>query len=257
MPEFHTQREYPQAIPLQGAYNVRDLGGHPTADGRQTRSGVLIRADSLHAITPDDQAMLLSYGLRTVFDLRGDDDVIPMPNVFEGSSAVDYRRQDMMGSPLIARQRAEPGPKVGSTYLIRTYRRILDVRRDRIAQTVAMLARPESRPALFHCQGGKDRTGILTALLLSMVGVADEYIAADYALSARFLIKMFLEVEAPPAYPAASYSAEQYEIESCPPEVMLWTLHHLRDRYGGIDEYLLAGDMTPEGLDLLRGALLE
>ena len=42
-----------------------------------------------------------------------------------------------------------------------------------------------------------------------------------------------------------------------PPEVMLWTLHHLRDRYGGIDEYLLAGDMTPEGSDLLRGALLE
>ncbi|CAI8043649.1 Uncharacterized ABC transporter ATP-binding protein YknV [Geodia barretti] len=89
-------------LDLEGAYNIRDIGGYETVDGRRTRPRTLFRSDSLHNLTPDSQRALVSEGLRTVVDLRVTESVSEHPNVFARSSEVDYRCVNVMGDePLV------------------------------------------------------------------------------------------------------------------------------------------------------------
>jgi protein tyrosine/serine phosphatase len=166
-----------------GCFNVRDLGGLRTIDGRETRWGAVVRADALDALTAAGWAALAAHGIRTVVDLRNDDerrpDAAPRP---AGVTTIQL--------PLDASEDREfwsvwdSGPQFGTPLY---YRPHLDRFPERSAAVLSAIARAEPGGVAYHCGGGRDRAGQVTMLLLALAGVAPADIAADYALSAERL----------------------------------------------------------------------
>ena len=164
-------------IALQGAVNFRDLGGYAAGEGMRTRWRVLFRADGLGELTESDLSVLRALGIRTVIDLRSggelergrfDVDAHPVafhhfPFMEELPDAQDFERR--------------PG------FLGSQYREFLSDAGGQIRAALEVLADPGALPAVFHCTAGKDRTGVLSAIVLSLLGVDEPTVVADYALS--------------------------------------------------------------------------
>ena len=234
---------------LEGTYNLRDTGGYPTLDGRAIRWRTLLRSDSLHRLPPVAQTTLMGYGVRTVLDLRRSDELHMAPNVFVGSSDVAYHNVSLLTDTPPIRQQA-PRP------LVDTYRLILDQRQEQLRQALATLAMTGGLPAVVHCTAGKDRTGLIVALVLGLAGVPTTTIVEDYALSAQYLVGTYLE-EARQRAEKNGVSWEWFQHQViCPPEFMHTTLHYLDERYGGIAAYVRAIGLSDTQCLRLQEALV-
>ena len=240
-------------LDLEGAYNVRELGGYRTADGRSTRWRTFLRADSLHRLSDGSQAALLDYGIRAVIDLRRSVELEERPNVFAGSPGVAYHQQDIAGEKPMWELAGDPAPEDRTDRRAWGYAMTLDHRRTPIRETLATLSEPSARPALFHCAGGTDRTGIIAALVLGIAGVPPETIVADYTLSAKYLTEKYFAEE---KSPEEGFTWETYQARYCPPEVMAQTLKHLEDQYGGTEAYARAIGLTNDQIGSLRNSLV-
>ena len=241
-------------LDLAGADNIRDLGGYTTAAGRQTRWQILLRADSLHQLTPNDQRQLLDLGLRTVIDLRRNRELAATPDVFAASTALRYLHIDMIGTP---DPEGYPPPGEGAPMVGGSYCVLLDRRREAIRQVLATLAAPGTLPALFHCAGGADRTGIIAALVLALAGVPQEVIVEDYALTARYLTAAYCREQERAGKDMSGYTWKDYQRENCPPQAMEMALQHLRACYGGVREYVDAIGVRAKEVDHLRASMLD
>ncbi|MFN8205262.1 MAG: tyrosine-protein phosphatase [Solirubrobacteraceae bacterium] len=163
----------------EGCFNVRDLGGLPTTGGRTTRWGALVRADALDGLTAAGWAALVEHGVRTVVDLRNDDEL-------RKDAAPRPQEVTTVHIPLDVTEDREfcnvwqNGPQFGTPLY---YRPHLDRFPERSAAVVSAVARARPGGVAFHCAGGRDRAGQVTMLLLALAGVPAEVIAADYALS--------------------------------------------------------------------------
>ncbi len=237
-------------LPLDLAYNLRDIGGYETTDGRRTRWGVLFRSDSLHRLTPQAQQYLLDLGLRTIIDLRYREELAGAPNVFAGSPRIQYRTIALyeLDDPAIVAYRPQNLDEV--------YRMILAHAQPQIKRVIDTLTEPGALPGLVHCTAGKDRTGMVIALILGALGAPDETIIADYALSGAYLDPLLDELRAQAARDGLDLAWYNRLLES-DPAVMRRTLAHLREHYGGAEAYLRAAGVSGRQLDALRGALLE
>ena len=138
-----------------------------------------------------------------------------------------------------------------------SYGTIIDRRQTCVGRILALLAEDSSRPAAFHCAGGKDRTGIIAALLLGLAGVSADVIAEDYALSARYLIDVHLaeEHESKAARDVATW--QDYRRAFCPAEGMRKVLAYLDTAYGGIEGYVRRIGLGDDQIASLRAALVE
>ena len=170
-----------------GCFNARDLGRIPTTDGGSIRWGAAIRADSLHKLTASGWAQLLAHGVRTVIDLRNEfecvADVARRPNeVTTIHLPLDGFDDREFWDPIVA------GPQFGTPIY---YRAHLERMPSRSAAVVAAVARSGPGGVAFHCVGGRDRTGQIAILLLSLCGVGADQIIADYELSDSRLAPMW------------------------------------------------------------------
>ena len=171
-------------IPLQHAFNVRDLGGYPAADGKTVRWHTLLRGDSLTSLSPEDWALLYQYGVRTVIDLRSSAETAAHPD--HCPDGVGY-----LHCPLQTEADAPSRTQCGDTDVHAFARSMLEgyceIVRDEAPLVAAALSHTvralQSGAVLFHCTAGKDRTGVLAALLYLLLGVAEEDIIADYQVS--------------------------------------------------------------------------
>jgi protein-tyrosine phosphatase len=239
-------------LALEGTYNVRDLGGYATRDGRITRWHTLVRADKLNRITGAGQQALLDYGIRTIIDLRYTDEVTAEPDAFAQSSTPGLT---YMHLPLYELSGDGTLPIVPDN-LEELYRLILDHRQEQIRRILSTLAAPGVLPGLFHCTAGKDRTGLIAALVLGTMDVPHETIVADYTLSGQYLHTLYDELR---VYARETgLDTEWYErLLLCEPETMARTLTHLDRQYGGIKGYLHKIGLTQHEQDSLRAALVE
>ena len=244
-------------LDIDGAYNVRDLGGYPTSDGRQTRWKTFVRASSLHALQPSAQSALLDYGIRTVIDLRRTVETKQAPNVFEGSTEIAYLHQNLLGDEVPVGEEDAVATGELADYIMASYTRWLDQRQPQIGETLATLADPDARPAVYHCAGGKDRTGVISALLLGLAGVPQEVIAEDYALSARYLLDRYFAEEASTDSNPGDYTWQDYQREFCPPDAMLKVLGYVDEQYGGIEPYVRTIGVDSGQIESIRTALVE
>ncbi|MCC6616828.1 MAG: tyrosine-protein phosphatase [Anaerolineae bacterium] len=239
---------YPRHIELEGAYNVRDLGGYTTRKGQVTRWRRVFRADSLHRLTMEDQEKLADLGIRTILDLRRPDEVSLLPNVFAGTNGFIYTHIALFGNP--PRPRRLPAPPS----LAEIYRHLLDDAWQPLVNIFRHLALHSDQPLLFHCTAGKDRTGLVAALLLAVADVTFDQIAADYALSKRFIEPMMDELRA--GRPAMIDVGAYERLLDAEPSAMLETLGYLQSAYGGSAGYLRSIGLSEDDIMRLRRLLL-
>ena len=168
-------------LPLVGAYNFRDLGGYPTADGRSTRWGRLYRSDTLHELTDQDLELLRGIGLAGVIDLRTQAEIGRHGRGVLGSEPIRYVNLSVLPEAN-SEQQAAPATRIGA--VADRYLSYLEVGRTALVESFSVIADPDSYPLVFHCQAGKDRTGVLAALVLGCIGVERNAIVDDYVLTA-------------------------------------------------------------------------
>jgi protein-tyrosine phosphatase len=237
-------------IALDGAVNFRDLGGYATNDGRRTRWRVLFRADGLGELSLTDFSILRELGIRTVVDLRSGHEVE------QGRFDVEAHPVDFHHFPFIDQlPNAEQWDRRPGL-LGAQYKEMLDDAAPQIIGALEVLAAPDAHPAVFHCTAGKDRTGLLSALVLSLLGVPEETVVADYALSGgameRLRAKLILK------YPdGKDVIADIDEVFSANPANMVELFAYLRERYGSVAEYAVTVGVPDAVVARLREELLE
>ena len=246
-------------LELDGACNVRDLGGYPTLDGRLTRWGRFLRADGLHALTAESQDALIDYGVGTAVDLRLTREVEWRPNVLAARPEVSYHRVNVLGDEYLEADFPEVGEP--ARRLVGIYTMVLDERQPALRQALGLLAGAGESGAVYNCTAGKDRTGIVSALLLGLAGVPHETIVEDYALSARFLLDRYMDLlasgEMRTERPPEEITWRTYRDEFCPQSAMLSVLAHLDSRYGGVESYVREIGVTPAEIEAIRTGLVE
>ena len=239
-------------IELPGVLNLRDVGGYPVAGGGSVRWRTLFRSDALHLLDAAGAAALAGLGLRTVLDLRSQAEVDIAPSPVRGPVTHLPLLADLLALPVPA----VPEPPGSSLDLSTIYRYFVDECGDQIAAAIGELTSDDAFPALVHCSAGKDRTGVVIALILAVLGVPDEIIAADYALSARYLNPAQTPVIG--QLQASTGLGEELtaKLLLSPPELILGVLDRVAAVTGSAEGYLRAHGLTGEALVRLRAALI-
>jgi protein-tyrosine phosphatase len=241
-------------LALAGTHNLRHVGGYATASGGRIAERVLWRSDALHALDDEGRRVLRDLPLRTVIDLREDAQRVERPNLLEGVGA------EIIALPLF--DGWTPSPELGVQAwregdMTPIYEHIVRFFGHRIAEVAAHLARPRALPALIHCTAGKDRTGVVTALLLAAVGVSDEDIVADFVLTDRYLgDAFFAQVEQTSEAQRSSSPSRGERHRRAEAACIAAALACARQDHGGGGGYLLAHGLAPEALAALRHALV-
>jgi protein-tyrosine phosphatase len=244
------ERARTRHIALRNSHNIRDVGGYPTKDGGRIRRRAVLRGDSPHRLEADEQELLLEYGLRAVIDLRGEAEVEERPSVFEEPSQIQYWNIPLYDEALRGRM-DDLSPTLHQVYEL-----LLDHAQERFRRVLALSADPENQALLVNCAFGKDRTGLVIALLLGLAGVPDEIIVEDYALTEKFIRPLIHE--------SLEYAAEQgkdleeYEVNlHAIPDAMEHALDHIHARYDGYRGYGRAIGLSDGEINRIRSALLE
>jgi protein tyrosine/serine phosphatase len=240
-------------LTFEGLDNVRDIGGLPLRDGGTTRPGLLLRSASLHHCTPADVEHLVDvFGLRLVLDLR-----TPREIEQDGPTAVARAGVETVALNFLPEQgRTLPETDDDTDPLVRNYRGYLSDRGENVVTAVRLLAAPDAGPSLVHCAAGKDRTGVLVALLLDAVGVERDAVVADYALSAEQVEALFRRWTTASGEPMPEDMARHLPRA----EAMAAVLAHLDAEYGangsgGAAGWLRANGLDEESLTRLRARL--
>jgi protein-tyrosine phosphatase len=235
-------------LKLEGAHNLRDLGGYPTRDGRITASGRFLRSDGTGTLSEGDVAKLLSMGLKLVVDLRSPSEAEALPSRLRGLDGLRY-----LHLPLI--DHVQSGDLAGNfpDSMAKLYVSLMDEGKARMREIFEALAEADGL-RLFNCTAGKDRTGVVAMLLLELAGVGKEAIIADYATSAANMAGLFERQAA--ALRARGVKVPAYLFESNPGD-MEQAVEHLFAVYGSAAEYLATCGVAQPAIDRLLRLLVE
>jgi protein-tyrosine phosphatase len=231
-------------IPVEGMSNLRDVGGYPLESGGRVRSGLLFRGSAPGDLTPAGAEQIAKLGLRTIVDLRepAELDQLPSPDV-DGWITTH--------NP-IYRNRVDVN---GVRDLGTLYSKILRECTDSVVAAVEKLAEPDALPALVHCSLGKDRTGVVIAIVLSVLGVPDDVVAEDY----RRTDDAFTVEERNTRFQRAveiGFSQQQVAtLFGSPPEVARELLAEVRDEFGSTEGYLRTQGVSADTIAALRNTL--
>lgn len=246
-----------RSLTWDGCFNVRDLGGLETASGGRTRRGAVVRADNVRGLSAAGWQAALDHGVRRLVDLRfeGESPGEPAP-----PEAIEVVGVSLFGEhdPQAERrfdERVRDAEDVASVFAD-GYIRTLERSPERVSAAVAAVADSDPVAAIvIHCFAGKDRTGIVSALLLGVADVPDEVVVADYAESGSNVKSLFVD------WLAAAESEAERELRrrlvQAPAATMLTVLAWLRETAGGAAGYLREVGITEAQIDRLHTRLLE
>jgi len=249
-------------VPLEGAVNFRDIGGYCAAGGRTVAWGRVYRSDGLARLTAKDHEMLRRIGIRRVFDFRTHAEVSASPDHLPEDGAVKYENLPVMHGAIdftVAMKRLQKGDADWLTpdFMANGYIRNLEEFGPVWGQVIHSLADvSDNHAVVFHCTGGKDRTGTCAALILLMLGVDEETVIGDHQLSNDYIAHML-----PGVYRLiASYGVDPDLLVpyfTAPHEGITAFLRHIRDVYGSASAYLSKkAGVKKETQELLRKQLL-
>ncbi len=239
-------------IALEGAWNFRDLGGLPAGEGRRTACGLVYRADRLTGLSEADVATLEALGIERVFDLRSD---LELAANGPGPFASRGDRHRHVPLVTIALSLGDDRIDWSRVDLSRRYLEMLEQGAAVIRGILSHLATDDAPPTVFHCTGGKDRTGVVAAVLLRLLGVPDDAIVEDYAVSERNLAPFVAASRAEMERQGHDPAIVLYLCGS-PPERMRSMLAGLDARWGGIEGYLDWIGLERVAAESLRARLL-
>ena len=254
---FHPKRY----LNLDGSYNIRDIGGYSNPNGQQTKWNRFYRSGTMHQLTSKSQDKILESGIRTIIDLRTPKETKSTPNVFANSSELQFNHIDMIGdadSPE-ANAPSEPAAVIleGPEKIMVSYTSILENSKSQIHDILTLISDPTALPLIYHCQGGKDRTGLVTAMILGIVGVSTHVIADDYALTAHYLLDRYFKEFAKPDESSTNFTWRNYQEKYCPPKVMSLVLDYMNSSYGSVEGYIKSTGITDSKIQLIRNNISE
>ncbi len=249
-------------VPLEGGVNMRDIGGYPARAGRRVRWGRVYRSGTLADLTDADLERLAALNLRLICDLRATEEIERQPDRLPPNPGLIYthlsinahtRMRDWLHTLLFRRDQLDE--VVADSYL-----RLATTRAEALGAVLTRLADPDSLPALIHCTAGKDRTGIVIALLLHLLGVSEDLIVADYALSNAHYDRI-LHAARHDFKRTTALGITEDEMRpamTVNPAYLRRLFAHLRAEHGSVDRYLHnAAGLTEETVERLHAQLLE
>lgn len=252
------------ALTVDGTVNLRDTGGTPLTGGGTSAAGVLYRSEGLGSLTEAGLVTLGELGVRTVIDLRSDEERASAPDRLpEGATAVELPLLEAMmsggGRDLNAVAAAAKEMLGDPASMGRLY---IDMLRNspatfaEVARLVASAA--PGRAALVHCTAGKDRTGVSVALLLTAVGADRAAVVADYAASQSNLQGAWVEALLAPLAAHGFPVTDEFRAlaTATPPEAMVAALDWLDTAHGGSANYLREAGLSEPDVQRLRAALV-
>ncbi|EAU84322.2 hypothetical protein CC1G_01318 [Coprinopsis cinerea okayama7 len=255
----------PPFVTVPGVINFRDLGSYPstTHPGKVTKPKLLFRSAELSGITDEGKAKLKELGVTQVYDLRSDTEIkkynTPSPEI----DGIHFHHipvfQTADYSPEMMAKRYQLYASGKTEAFVELYSQILDHGGHSFGAVLRHIRDRSSEGCIFHCTAGKDRTGVLAALILKLAGVEDDLVAQDYALTrvgrepAREMIMKRLAKE--PLF--ASNNEAALNMFTCRHETMMAVLKHIEERYGGAENYIKRYvGLSDEELETVRNNLL-
>ena len=228
-------------LPMERAYNVRELGGYAAKKGSVTKYHQFLRSENLTDITEKDKEFLLEYGLRAVIDLRGREESLIYPNPFRDHNLIRYINLPFITEEVLdlrAVQEVGFRPEIFYVNLVEY--------KEMVYQLFQFILENINGCILFHCQAGKDRTGILAMLLLGICGVSKEDIIANYQVTHTYL-KEHVELRIEDGLE---------ELEFSKPEWIEAAYEHIIEVYGSFRLYLMACGLSKKEIKRLQRKLI-
>jgi protein-tyrosine phosphatase len=245
MRELASARNRPEVIAAPGLFNLRDLGGYETPQGR-LRSRRILRSNSPQGRAVGAAEALRGLGIRSAVDLRDDAECDMAPWLDE--SGIDVYRCPLLEGETLTQKHFD----------LSFYNRwLLTERSTQLAGAIRTLCEEAHLPTVIFCVSGKDRTGIVSALILSVAGVSESDIALDYAVTEVLLDPDHVERVLPSMLRQGIPEAVARAAFAAPAAVMIETLAFLREEFGGVDRYLVNAGVDPESVDGIRARLVE
>ncbi|WP_105438401.1 tyrosine-protein phosphatase [Neorhizobium sp. T25_13] len=245
------ENAHERLIALEGAHNVRDLGGYRITNGSLTRWRSILRGDALHRLSAADIETLLDNGLATVIDLRNAHEIAVEANPFAGHAEVRYHNTPLFSAlaPVEMMANAVLSFDMGDRYC-----QAIDDCQPAIAEVLKTIADAPDGAVLFHCSAGKDRTGVISALLLANAGVDEATIVEDYALTATISGPLIARLRERALGRGTSPELVDIVLAS-EPRSMRQALDHIRYRHDGIGAYLSSLGFDETARERLRNRL--
>ena len=259
--------QHPSRIEVTGSRNLRDIGGYRTMDGREVKKGLLYRSDHLSKVTKRDIERVAALGVKTVYDLRGEEErkssperlpeivsmeVVSLPIFYQGLDPYVTARRIVISGDV------EEGEF--HQLMIEAYRAYVLDFRTQWSSLLKGLPEPGTLPALIHCTYGKDRTGVAVAIILRSLGVPREKVMEDYLLSNKFW-ESKTELYSCLANCASCFRTPRSEVRALMevrPEYLQAAFLAIDEHYGSFDNYLDQGlGIDEQTLQRLRTALLQ
>lgn len=245
------ESERGKRIPIAGTYNLRDAGGY-SCDGGTVRNGRLFRSDALHALNDEGRESLGDIGIRHIIDLRHADEREQAPNAV-GGFEIQLHECPIVDAASSRRQATT------SVSLADVYNAFANDFASNLIGAVRIVAAVADEPVLVHCTAGKDRTGLVIALILAAVGVAQSDIVADYSRSEEYLRGEWTDAMlAKYTEQFGTLTPEVTELVSASPATVIDSLlTRIVAEHGSIPLYLSAHGLTDDESNALRTALVE
>ena len=249
---------------MSGGYNFRDAGGYTGLNNRTVKRGLVWRSDHLNELTDDDLALVDTLGLQVIHDFRLDLEVERQPSRLSTANPPTVKRLvfgDVSGAEtsiqLIGDVIAGRAPVPGKDFWDTNYIEMLERGRNLFVGLFESMIDPATLPALYHCTGGKDRTGIATVLLLSMLGVDHETAVNDFLFTNLYrtpyrVIALSPTLRANGVDPIAMIPV----LGVCRSAIEI-AVRTIDDTYGGPERYLIDGGMAADAPERLRTLLLD
>lgn len=244
----------PEIRDPEGIHNFRALAPYPLRDGGAIRGGMIYRSGALDLMTEADAACLSDeVGLRTILDLRHPDELAHAPHsLTDRAIALSIFPEGATQESLIA----ELNGLYGTGPRPERYFHYLMVGGDRMAQAFGLFAEEATYPILVHCTAGKDRTGVLLALLMDVLGADDADIASEYALSDAGIERLIAYLRAS----GRTLEGTEDEIRArlaCPPERATGFIELVRERWGSAEGFFLSHGISEAQIARVRELLVE
>jgi protein-tyrosine phosphatase len=231
-------------LALEGAYNFRDLGGIETTDGRTIRWGEVFRSDTLARLTSADYSRLNAIGISLVCDLRRREERKSDPTEWQGGSPVFVLAPvsetdsgaSLDGDFADALRSGKVSVEEGRINFEKHYIHMVFDSAPKFGAVLRAIGTLD-RPSMFHCTGGRDRTGITAALLLHILGVSSATIVSDYLISTHYLSEQPIRTTPPTTGPEATQAYLFAEVTRLQPRYIEAVFNAIDQRYGSFDRY--------------------
>lgn len=257
-----------RVVPLTGACNFRDLGGYSNGNGKQVKWNLLYRSDQLTELTESDVEKVNALALNRILDLRIESEIqrAGYDSIYTGNEGKYDFLQYNFGDPHLMHAEVESGLEwdirkvdFGSIYI-----NILECNREGIKLAFDRFADPAQYPILLHCTQGKDRSGVVSALLLLLLGIPESTVMEDYMLTDAVMdiekgmiaIQGYLETSQN-AVPDGITAEDWRPMLTCVPEAMKNLVTHLRTEYNGVEGFLESIGVSVRQRQIIQNALLK